>query len=179
MLSWIDRSVVFVCTVVVVSFVALPAAIETPMFARCTQAALDRLERADPQDRRPPPWLVAAIVSEVGEVDLPLAAARMTMWNSRCNGPSHHSVLRLYETIGLSIWWRLRLDRDQIVALYVTQAWLGTRPMGFSAASRRNFGKELSALTPDEQRCLIARLRSTDPRRFRCEADGRPQARRD
>lgn len=178
MLSWVDRSVVFVCTAIVISFVALPAAIEAPMFARCTQAALNLLDRADPQDRHPPHWLVSAVESDVGEIDLPLAAARMTMWNSHCNGPSHRSALRLYETMSLSTWWRLRFDHDQIVALYVAQVWLGTRPMGFSAASRRNFGKELGSLTPDEQRCLIARLRSADPRRFRCEAGG-PQARRD
>ena len=141
------------------------------MFARCTQAALDILDHADPMDRRPPPWVVTAVETEVTDGDLPLAAARMSMWNSHCNGPSHRSVLRLYETMGLSYWWRVRLAHDEIVGLYVAQAWVGARPMGFSAASRRYFGKELSMLTPDEQRCLIARLRAPKPRDFSC---GRP-----
>ena len=142
------------------------------MFARCTQAAFDILAHADPLDRRPPPWLAAAVEYEVTNLDLPLAAARMSMHNSHCNGrPAHRTVERMFETLGLSWYWRLRFSHDDIVGLYVSQAWLGVKPFGFSAASRAYFGRELNMLGPDQQRCLIERLRSPNPRAFACGGD--------
>ena len=139
------------------------------MFARCTQAALDILERADPLDRRPPQTLATAVEYELTNADLPLAVARMTMRNSHCNGPAHRSVERLFETLGLSLWWRLRLSHEDLVALYASQAYLGYRPMGFSAASRAFFGRELNALTPDEARCLARKLRVPFIRDYTCD----------
>src|SRR4051812_44052233 len=113
--SRIDRFVIAVCIVIAVLALAIPVSVEAPMFARCTQAALDTLGHAAPLDRRPPAWLVGAVEYDVTKLDLPLAAARMTMWNSHCNGPAHRTVLRLYETLGLSVWWRVRLSHDDIV----------------------------------------------------------------
>lgn len=172
MSSLIDRFIVGICVAVVVALVVVPIAVEAPMFVRCTQAAQDILDRANPRDRQPPHWVVAAVEHDLTDSGLALGAARMSMWNSRCNGRRpRRSVLRLYETMVLSYWWRIRFSHDDIVALYVSQAWLGARSRGFSAASHKYFHRELSALTPDEQRCLIERLRSRYPRRFSCDAD--------
>jgi hypothetical protein len=169
MLSRFDRLVIAVLILIVAIVVALPVAIEAPMFARCTQAAMDILGRADPLDRRPPTWLVHAVEYEVTELDLPLSAARMSMHNSHCNGrPAHRTVERMFETLALSVWWRARLRHEDIVGLYVSQAWLGIRPMGFSSASHAYFGRALSELTPDQQRCIIQKLRSPNPRAFQC-----------
>jgi membrane carboxypeptidase/penicillin-binding protein len=74
----------------------------------------------------------------------------------------------LFETLGLSLWWRIRLSHDELIALYVSQAWLGYRPMGFSAASRAYFGLDLNVLTPDEQRCLARKLLTPSARDYRC-----------
>jgi hypothetical protein len=169
MLSRVDRFIIAVLILIVAVAVALPVAIEGPMFARCTQSAMDILARADPLDRRPPVWLVHAVEYEVTELDLPLAAARMSMHNSHCNGrPARRTVERMFETLGLSVWWRVRLSHEDIVGLYVSQAWLGVRPMGFSAASHAYFGRSLTELTPAQQRCIIQKLRSPNPRAPQC-----------
>ncbi len=169
MLSWVDRSVIAACIAIVAVLVALPVAIEAPMFARCTQAALDILARADPLDRRPPAALVASVEYELTNADLPLVVARMTMRNSHCNGrPAHRTVERLFETLGLSLWWRFQFSHEDLVALYLSQAWLGYRPMGFAAASRAFFGRELNTLSPDEQRCLARKVRAPSVRDYTC-----------
>lgn len=150
-----------------------PVAVEAPMFARCTQSALDILERADPLERRPPAWLVTNVEAALTGSTLPMAAARMSMRNSRCNGPARRTVWRMFETIGLSTWWQLRFSREELVGLYVSQAWLGARPMGFAAASRRLFDSELDELSPEQQRCLMQKLSAPNAKKFRCNVDER------
>src|SRR5947207_2812219 len=95
--SRVDKVVIGICIAVVALLAALPIYVEAPMFARCTQAAVDILDHADPLDRRPPSWVVSAVEYDVTNADLPLGAARMSMWNSNCNGPRHRTVLRLFE----------------------------------------------------------------------------------
>jgi len=165
----VDRFIVGVCTLVAMLLVAAPVAYEAPMFSRCTQAAMDILARADAVERHPPAWLVTGVDETLTSTDLPLASARMSMWNSGCNGPRYRTVERMFERLGLSIYWRLRFSHEDVVALYVSQAWLGMRPVGFAAASRAYFGRELGALTPDQQRCLMQKLRSVNPRGVACE----------
>ncbi len=168
MLSGADRFIIGICTLLVMLLVALPVAVEAPMFARCTQAGVDILGRADPFDRWPPPWVVAAIDSEMTSSNLPLSAARMSMWNSHCNGANHRTVLRVFETVGLSVWWRLQFSHDDLVGLYASQAWLGVRPPGFSAASRAYFRRPPDALSPEQQHCLLQKWHAPNARAFVC-----------
>jgi hypothetical protein len=169
MLAWVDRSVIGICIAVVAVIVVLPVAYEAPMFARCTQAALDVLEDADPLDRRPPPVLAAAIEYELGSANLPLAATRKTIRISWCNGRRTHTIAHMFENLGVSLWWRLRFSREDLIGLYASQAWLGYRTKGFAAASRAFFGRELNELTPDELRCLARKLRTPNVRGYRCD----------
>lgn len=148
-----------------------PVAVEAPMFARCTQAAIEILERADPHERQPPAWLMTAVDEALTSSTLPLAAARMSMHNSRCNGKARRTVFRMFETIGLSTWWRMRFSREELVGLYASQVWMGARPFGLAAASRRLFGRELDALSPDQQRCLMQKLQTPNVKRFSCGGD--------
>jgi membrane carboxypeptidase/penicillin-binding protein PbpC len=171
-----DNIIIWICIIIVTAIVTVPIAYEAPMFARCTQAALDVLQRADPLDRRPPPALAAAIEDELSSANLPLAAARKTIRVTRCNGRRTHTIAHMFENLGVSLWWRLRFSREDLVGLYASQAWLGYRRKGFAAASRAFFGRELDELTPDEQRCLARKLRTPNARGYTCNSKVPAQA---
>ena len=173
----IDKTLIGICIVIVAAMVAIPVAYEAPMIARCTQVALDVLRRADPLDRRPPPALAAAIEIELASANLPLAAARKTIRVTRCNGRRTHTIAHMFENLAVSVWWRFRFSREDLIGLYASQAWLGYHRKGFAAASRMIFGRELTELTPDEQRCLARKLRKPSARSFTCGTDARTASR--
>ena len=58
------------------------------------------------------------------------------------------SLTRKLQELTLAIWLETRLDKDQILALYLNRVYLGAGAYGVEAASRRYFGKPAARRDP-------------------------------
>jgi hypothetical protein len=160
MLTRLDKIVIGLIAVALVPSLAFLVGVEAPMLSRCTEAALDILEKADPQNRKPPATLINAIMDENWHPDFAYATARHTIRSSECMGPPSYSLGWRVQYLPLGLWWRLRFSEEDLKAIYVAQMYLGNRTYGFAAGARYYFGRELNELSADEQRCLARRVRA-------------------
>jgi penicillin-binding protein 1A len=87
------------------------------------------------------------------------------------------SLTRKLQELTLAIWLETRLDKDQILTLYLNRVYLGAGAYGVEAASRRYFGKSAHDLGLPEAAMLAGLLKapsalapSSDLRRARDRA---------
>ena len=70
------------------------------------------------------------------------------------------SLTRKLQELTLAIWLETRLDKDQILALYLNRVYLGAGAYGVEAASRRYFGKPAHDVTLAEAAMLAGLLKA-------------------
>ena len=70
------------------------------------------------------------------------------------------SLSRKLQELTLAIWLETRLDKDQILALYLNRVYLGAGAYGVEAASRRYFGKGAHDVTLAEAAMLAGLLKA-------------------
>ncbi|MDQ8730128.1 transglycosylase domain-containing protein [Bradyrhizobium sp. LHD-71] len=72
----------------------------------------------------------------------------------------HRTMERKRDEALLAVWLELALTKDQILELYLSNAYFGGGCFGLRAAAKRYFGKQPSALTLAESALLVGRLKS-------------------
>ena len=70
------------------------------------------------------------------------------------------SLSRKLQELTLAIWLETRLDKDEILALYLNRVYLGAGAYGVEAASRRYFGKGAHDVTLAEAAMLAGLLKA-------------------
>ena len=70
------------------------------------------------------------------------------------------SLTRKLQELTLAIWLETRLDKDQILTLYLNRVYLGAGAYGVEAASRRYFGKSAHDLSLPEAAMLAGLLKA-------------------
>ncbi len=130
------------------------------------------------------PWLVEAVVATEDRrfrhhfgID-PIGLLRAAVDNLRAGGvvaggstitqqlaknlylTPERSLSRKLQELTLAIWLETRLDKDQILALYLNRVYLGAGAYGVEAASRRYFGKGAHDVTLPEAAMLAGLLKA-------------------
>jgi len=180
LLTQLDKIVLWLVTIVVVPSIVFTIATTEPMLERCTGRVVDALERAEPNDRKPPAALVKAIRDEdlrrvlavaafsgsrPAKLDFGFSAARWA-FVERCDGPPRMDLGWRLNMIPVGWWMNLRFSEDDLIALYVSRSYLGRNVYGFASAARVYYGREVTALTADELRCLVRRQRAPSRRQW-------------
>ena len=130
------------------------------------------------------PWLVQAVIATEDRrfrhhfgVD-PVGLVRALVDNLRAGGvvaggstitqqlaknlylTPERSLSRKLQELTLAIWLETRLDKDQILALYLNRVYLGAGAYGVEAAARRYFGKGAADVTLPEAAMLAGLLKA-------------------
>lgn len=82
---------------------------------------------------------------------------------------SERTLMRKLEELTLAIWLELRLDKHDILELYLNQVYFGSGAYGIEAAAQRHFGKSASALSLVEGAVLAGLLKA--PSRYSPSSD--------
>ena len=70
------------------------------------------------------------------------------------------SIIRKLKELMLAVWLEARLEKRQILALYLNRVYLGAGSYGVEAAARRYFGKSARAVTLSEAALLAGLLKA-------------------
>ena len=130
------------------------------------------------------PWLIQAVIATEDSrfrhhfgID-PVGLARAALDNLRAGGvvaggstitqqlaknlylTSERSLNRKLQELTLAIWLETRLDKDEILALYLNRVYLGAGAYGVEAASRRYFATSARDLTLPQAAMLAGLLKA-------------------
>ena len=70
------------------------------------------------------------------------------------------TILRKIKELMLAIWLEARLDKDEILTVYLNRVYLGAGSYGVEAASQRYFGKSVREVTLNESALLAGLLKA-------------------
>lgn len=141
--------------------IAMPATATWTTVHACAADARTLLANAEPQDRNPPPQVLATIKSLVPVKQMPELLAHVLLVRYACDGYTGTSWPT--DQPALAWWLRNRLTESEQIALYATTAQVAKDQRGLAVGARKMYGRELTDVTADQANCLVRRDRGMTP----------------